>query len=97
MAAEKTFENRIKKFLEEQGCYFVKFFGCAYTRAGVPDLLCCINGRFVGIEVKAQNGRLSELQKYNLEEIRKAGGIGLVVKPSEFEEFKQSIRELKLD
>ena len=26
MAAEKNFENRLKKFLEDEGCWFVKFF-----------------------------------------------------------------------
>lgn len=95
MSQEKQFENKIKRFLESQGYYFVKFFGCAFTKAGVPDLLCCVNGRFVGIEVKAENGRLSELQKYNLEEIRKAGGIAIVVKPSEFDRLKETLISIK--
>ena len=95
MAAEKNFENRIKAFLKEQGCYFVKYFGCAFTQSGVPDLLVCCNGRFLGVEVKAENGKLSELQKHNLEQIRKAGGIALTAKPSDFEDFKQAIRDLK--
>lgn len=94
MAAEKTFENKIKKFLESQGCYFVKYFGCAFTRSGVPDLLVCANGKFIAIEVKAENGRLSELQKYNLEQIKKAGGIALTLKPSQFEEFTKFITNL---
>ena len=94
MAEEKRLENKIKKFLEDEGAWFVKYFGCAFTKSGVPDLLCCVKGKFVAIEVKAENGRLSELQKYNLEEIRKAGGIALAVKPSDFENLKQAIREL---
>lgn len=91
---EKEFENKIKKFLKEQGCYFVKYFGCGFTQAGVPDLLVCCNGRFVAIEVKAENGRVSELQKHNIQEIKQAGGIALSVKPSEFDNLKKLILDL---
>lgn len=94
MAQEKQLETKIKKFLEGEGAYFVKYFGCAFTRAGVPDLLVCVRGHFVAIEVKAENGKLSELQKHNLEQIRKAGGIALAVKPSDFDSLKQCVREL---
>lgn len=94
MAAEKTFENKIKKFLKEQGCYFVKYFGCGFTQAGVPDLLVCCNGRFVAIEVKAENGKVSELQKHNIQEIKQAGGIALSVKPSGFDDLKKLILDL---
>ena len=95
MAAEKTFENKIKRFLEEQGCYFVKFFANGYTKSGVPDILCCCNGFFVGIEVKAQNGKPSDLQIHNCEKIRESGGFAWVVYPSGFNELKSQIIGLK--
>ena len=66
IAQEKTFENKIKKFLDEQGAWHVKFFANSFTKVGIPDILACINGYFVGIEVKAQNGKPSELQLYNI-------------------------------
>lgn len=94
MAQEKRFENKIKKFLEDNGCWYVKFFANAYTKAGVPDLLACCNGKFVAIEVKAENGRPSELQLHNIEEIKKAGGIAIVLYPKDFEMFKNLIWEI---
>lgn len=94
MAQEKNFENKIKGFLKEQGAYFVKFFANNYTKKGVPDILACINGYFVGIEVKAQNGHPSELQLYNIEQIRKAEGFAFVLYPSGYEQFKQFIKNL---
>lgn len=98
MASEKNFENRVKKFLKEQGCYFVKYWGGGnFTRSGVPDLLVCCNGRFLGLEIKAENGKPSELQRYHIEQIKKAGGIGLIVYPKQFEELKGLIKELKDD
>lgn len=94
MAQEKTFENKIKKFLESKGCYFVKQFGCAFTKSGVPDLLCCVNGKFIAIEVKAENGKVSDLQTYNIERIKEAGGVAVVAKPSDFNDLKKLIEDL---
>ena len=95
MAEEKRFEQKIKNFLKSQNCYYVKYFGCGFSRAGVPDILACVNGHFLAIEVKAERGRLSELQRINIEHINNCGGVALVVKPSNFEELKQIIFKLK--
>lgn len=97
IAQEKTFENKVKKFLEENGAWFVKFFANSFTKAGIPDILACVNGCFVGVEVKAQNGKPSELQLYNVEKIREAGGFAIVLYPSGFEKFKQFIVDLSHD
>lgn len=92
IATEKNFENRIKNFLEEKNCWFIKYWGGAvYTKTGIPDLLVCCNGRFVGVEVKAPNGRPSELQLYNLRKIDEAGGFGVLLYPNQWELFKNFI------
>lgn len=95
MAGEKLFENRIKKFLKEEGCYFIKYHPGYFGRSGIPDLLICCNGYFLGIEVKGEVGKPSELQLYNIREIKKAGGIAYVLYPKDFEKFKKLIRSLK--
>lgn len=91
MAAEKNFENRVKTFLKENGCWFVKFFANGYTKKGIPDILVCCDGRFVGVEVKAPNGKPSELQLYNLRKIHEAGGYGVLLYPKDFDLFKELI------
>lgn len=96
MAAEKTFETKIKKFLESEGCWQIKYWaGSQFTKAGVPDILACVNGYFVAVEVKAQNGKPSELQLYTIDKIRQAGGFAMVLYPSAFERFKDFICDLK--
>ena len=97
MAAEKNFENRLKKFLEAEGCWFVKFFANAYTKSGVPDLLVCCNGYFVAVEVKAPYGRPSELQKRNIRKINEENGYGVILYPDQFDEFMHLIPCLKVD
>lgn len=98
MATEKNFENRIKGFLKEQDCYFIKYWGGGeFTKAGVPDILCCCNGRFIGIEVKAPKGKPSALQIHNLKKIDESGGLGVLLYPKDFDTFKYMIRLIKND
>lgn len=47
---------------------------------GLPDIIGCYRGVFVGLEIKTETGRLSEAQKLTLEKIKHAGGIGRVVR-----------------
>lgn len=94
MAAEKTFENKIKKYLSENNIWHVKYFANGFTKSGIPDILACCNGHFLAIEVKAENGRPSELQLHHIEKIKQSGGYAVIVKPSQFEELKELIQEL---
>lgn len=95
MAAEKNFENKIKAFLKEQGAWFIKYWaGSKFTKDGIPDILACVNGYFVAIEVKAANGRSSELQKYNVREINEAGGFAVILYPQDWVLFKKLVNYL---
>ena len=87
----------IKKFLEDEGAWHVKFFANSRTRSGIPDILACVNGYFVGIEVKSQGGHASPLQLHHCEKIRNAGGYAFIVYPSGFEKLKQFIYGLNCD
>ncbi len=89
MVSEKSFENRIKKHLKEQGCWFIKYWGGGqFTKTGIPDLLVCCNGRFLAIEVKSSTGKPSLPQLYNLKEIDRAGGFGILLYPEMWEDLK---------
>lgn len=94
MAAEKQFENKIKLYLKNIGAYHVKFFGCAFTQSGTPDLLCCVNGHFVAIEVKAERGKPSELQLHNLKKIHEAGGYAILAYPKDWLQLQSIVERL---
>lgn len=89
MAEEKRFEAKIKKYLDGIGAWHVKYHGSAMSAIGIPDLLICLNGFFIAIEVKASRGKPSELQKYHVLKINEAGGIGIILYPEGFEDFKK--------
>lgn len=72
---EKDIENKIKKYLKSQGAYFIKTHGSAFQKVGVPDILACYKGRFMGIEVKDIGKKPNESQIIHINNIIKAGGI----------------------
>ena len=92
MAAEKNFEDKIKRFLNDNNCWFVKYFANRMTKSGVPDILANVNGYFVAIEVKASNGHPSELQIWNRNKIRNTGGIAIIIYPDQWDLFKDLIQ-----
>lgn len=91
MKSEKTFENKVKLYLKQKGAYFIKTHGDRFSKVGVPDLIVCYKGLFIGIELKAPNGKPSELQLYNLREIEKSGGISYLLYPKDYEKFKKDL------
>lgn len=97
MASEKSFENKIKRYLKERSAYRVKYHGNYYSENGTPDILACVNGYFLAIEVKAQNGTPSALQLVKIDDIRKAGGFAYVVYPSGWNRLKDIIDGLLID
>jgi uncharacterized membrane-anchored protein len=95
MAAEKQFENKIKVFLNTlPNTWYFKHWAGPYSKVGIPDIIACVNGRFVGIEVKAANGHPSELQKRTVRLIQQANGIAYILYPKDFKNFKKDMRKL---
>lgn len=76
---EQLIQHKIIKYLESKGIYVVKVIQA--SKSGVPDLLACIKGRFVALEVKKPDtvNNTSKLQVYNLKKIKESGGQGYVV------------------
>lgn len=110
MTPEKRFENQIKAWFHRSGIYpagclehkmkvdpvgwYTKVWGGGYQRSGIPDIVACVKGIFVAIEVKSSTGHPSELQKLNIRRINEAGGVAVVLWPEGFEEFKSMIKEV---
>lgn len=77
---EKSIENNIKSYLKSKGAYYFKHHGNQYSQVGVPDIIACYRGYFIGIEVKNESGKTSPLQEVNLKMINDAGGYGIVAR-----------------
>lgn len=64
--------------LRAQGAFVFKVHGSALMMAGLPDLIVCYRGKFIGIEVKMPGNKPSARQKFVHDQIRRAGGIVVV-------------------
>lgn len=98
MTSEKKFENKVKSWFrqlqkEGQPIKFIKIWGGGkYQKAGIPDIIACINGIYFEIELKSSTGQPSDLQKYNLRLTNQANGFGILLYPEGFEEFKKIVK-----
>lgn len=72
-----------KRSLEGAPVWWLKVHGNPIQRAGVPDLLICWYGRFVGIEVKRPGRDPTRLQEHVMSWIRRAGGATAVCHSAE--------------
>lgn len=107
MAEEKNFENSVKRYLESIGIYpagcpaqkmdqptgwYFKVWGGGFQKSGIPDMIINAHGTFVAIELKAQKGKISPLQKLNIDRIRSTYGVACVLYPSGFDAFKADMQ-----
>lgn len=84
----------MRAYIDHSGGWQVKYFANRMTKSGIPDILACINGYFVAIEVKSDAGTPSDLQLKKIREIRKAGGFAFVLYPSGWEWFVDFVDDL---
>lgn len=82
--AESDIVKKIMKYLKTvPRCFAWKEHGGMYRRAGIPDIIACIDGHFYGFEVKTEDGRPTKLQEATILKILTSGGTALVVRSVE--------------
>lgn len=93
---EHDFQKRVKARLKVEPDLY-HFTKEALSIRGIPDLIGCYKGRFFALELKRSkkeaektSGRIV-LQKHTLGLINKAGGIGRIVHPDNWEEVLEEI------
>lgn len=77
---EQVIKKDIKAYISRIGGFWSVIQGGPFSKPGDPDIVCCINGHYVGIEAKTKTGRATELQLQRGREIEKAGGIFILAR-----------------
>lgn len=92
--AETLFKEKVTRDLKDiSNIWFVKTQEVG--RRGTPDILLCVNGIFMAIELKKdQDAPVSPLQEWNLQAIAECNGIGLICWPDNWADSKALIIEL---
>ena len=76
---EKWVKQQVVKMLKDRGAYYFYPVASGYMSSGVPDIVACYKGAFIGIECKAGDNKPSLLQEKNLQQIQNNEGIAMVV------------------
>ena len=89
---EARLQRKIQDAIKAAGHFCFKVHGSEYMMAGLPDIIVCAQGKFIGLEVKlpSTRGDVSPRQRYVHTQIEHAGGVAKVVcSPQEALEYIQ--------
>jgi Holliday junction resolvase len=92
---EGKVKDAVRKILTEFGIYHFMPPGMGFGRAGIPDIICCFQGKFIAIECKAGKGKTTALQDRELNAIRAAGGMAMVVNEDNLIELKEKLQWMR--
>ena len=96
-----TPEGKVKvavvKLLHKYNAYYFFPATHGYGRSGVPDIVCCVKGKFVAIECKAGGNKTTALQDREINRIRTAEGHAMVVNEENIELLEWVLKELTHD
>jgi hypothetical protein len=95
MTPEAAVKAKVRKILQSHKVYHFMPAANGYGRVGIPDFICCVNGKFLGIECKAGGNKPTALQKLEIEAIIEAGGTALVVNEENLADLAKVVETLK--
>ena len=94
MTPEAKVKVKVKRILAELGAYYAMPATGGYGSSGVPNFLIGHHGKFVAIECKANGGKPTALQLKHLDDIRKAGGIALLIDETTVENLRKELENV---
>jgi Holliday junction resolvase len=92
---EKKVKDKVVKILKAEGVYYFYAATHGFGRAGIPDIVCCVNGQFLAIECKAGSNKVTALQEAELNAIQAAGGRAMVVNEDNIEVVQEVVQRIK--
>ena len=97
MTPEAKVKASVVKLLKKHGVYHFFPATHGFGRSGVPDIVCCYNSLFMGIECKAGKGKTTALQDRELNLIRQAGGVTFVINEDNINDLERWITDEDFD
>ncbi|GHU58889.1 hypothetical protein FACS1894133_4520 [Clostridia bacterium] len=90
---EKNIVAAIMRYLKSvPECFAWKQHGGRYGTAGLPDIIVCLDGKFIAFEVKTETGKLTKLQEITILKINAAKG--KAYKVTTLQEVREIIQNL---
>ncbi len=79
--------------VKPRGYWLKRWGGAKYIPAGCPDMQITIGAFNVDVELKNEKGKLDPMQHQKLNQIKDAGGFCMVLRPKDFEAFKDWVSQ----
>ena len=78
---EGAIKAKIKAWFKARGIWYCMPMGTGFGNSGVPDFICCWNGKFLAVEAKAPGKRSNTtvMQDNQIMGIHRANGMAIVV------------------
>lgn len=76
---EGKVKTQIRKILNKHKAFIYSPQAGQFGKAGIPDFLCCVNGKFIAIEAKTFGNKPTEIQLSVMRKIVAAGGTAIVI------------------
>ena len=89
---EKKLQDKAIAYLQNRGIYYLNLFGDGMSGKGKPDIIVCLNGKFVAFELKVGENDLQDDQKIHRIRIRRSNGLHF--SPYTLSEFITIVEEL---
>lgn len=89
---EKKLQDKVVRYLRERGIYYLNLYGDGFSGKGKPDIIACINGRFVAFELKVGSNGMQDDQKIHKLRIERSNGLHYA--PYTLEEFISIVEAL---
>jgi Holliday junction resolvase len=90
---ESKVKKRVREMLDTLGIYHFMPPANGFGRAGIPDIIACMDGHFIAIECKAGKGTTTALQDRELDRIHNAGGTTYIARENNIDELQQRLKE----
>jgi len=91
LTPEAKVKKKVKEILDQMGVYHFSPMQNGMGRAGIPDIVACHGGRFIGIECKAGDNKPTALQERELNRILEAGGEAFVINEENTEQLREEL------
>lgn len=89
---ESNLQKKVTEYLKKENIYFINVYGSGRTAKGAPDIIACVNGKFVALELKVGSNNMQPDQIIHKRRIKRSGGLHYV--PRTLDEVKKIINEI---
>lgn len=93
--SETKLKESVLKYLRTNLIYCFKVHGSKFMEPGIPDIVACVNGKFLGIELKRPGAKNEQSEQQQIHEANIKTSNGVYLLADSLEEVVETVEKLK--